>query len=146
MNVYRTATDTVLAPLTALCVAAAAHAYQIPKGYLDAILAVEGGRVGEAVLNKNGTRDLGPFQINTSWGTAIAQYWRLPVEDALIRVRDDGCANALIAAAILRGCANETRDDMVAAVGLYHSHSPGLAQSYREKVQIVARDIEKHAK
>jgi hypothetical protein len=137
---------TMLAPLTAVCLAAAAQAYRIPQDYLYAILAVEGGRVGAAVINKNGTHDLGPFQINTSWGNAIARYWRLPVEEALNRVRDDGCANALIAAAILRGCANETRDDMVAALGLYHSHSQGLAQPYREKVQILARDIEKSAK
>jgi hypothetical protein len=136
----------MLAALTGACLAAAAHAYQIPERDLYAILAVEGGRVGEAVFNKNGTHDLGPFQINTSWGNAIARYWRLPVEKALNRVRDDGCANALIAAAILRGCANETRDDMVAALGLYHSHSPGLAQPYREKVQILAKDIEKRSR
>jgi hypothetical protein len=136
----------MLAALTGACLAAAAHAYQIPEQDLYAILAVEGGRVGQAVPDKNGTRDLGPFQINTSWGYAIARYWRLPVEEALDRVRDDGCANALIAAAILRGCANETRGDMVTALGLYHSHSPGIAQPYREKVQILARDIEKRAK
>ncbi len=121
----------MLAPLTAVCLAAAAHAYQIPQRYLYAILAVEGGRVGEAVHDKNGTSDLGPFQINTSWGIAIAHYWRLPIEAALIRVRDDGCANALVATAILRRCANETGGDLTTAVGLYHSHSARLAERYR---------------
>lgn len=124
----------MLAPLTAACLAAAAHAYQIPESYLYAILAVEGGRVGEAVSNRNGTSDLGPFQINTSWGDAIARYWRLPVSEALSRVRDDGCANALIATAILKRDENETAGDMVAALGLYHAHSPTLARRYKAKV------------
>jgi hypothetical protein len=123
----------MLAPLTAVCLAAATHAYEIPQNYLYAILAVEGGRVGEAVRNKNGTSDLGPFQINTSWGIAIARFWHVPIEEALIRVRDDGCANALVATAILRRCANEAGGDLRSAVGLYHSHSARLAEQYRAK-------------
>lgn len=123
----------MLAPLTAVCLTAAAHAYQIPQSYLYAILAVEGGRVGEAVSDKNGTSDLGPFQINTRWGTAIARYWRLPIEEALVRIRDDGCANALAATAILKGCANEAGGDLSKAVGLYHSHSARLAEQYQAR-------------
>jgi hypothetical protein len=131
----------MLAPLTAVCLAAAAHAYKIPQSYLYAVLAVEGGRVGEAVLDKNGTSDLGPFQINTSWGIAIARYWRLPVEEALILIRDDGCANAVVATAILRRCADESGGDMAAAVGLYHSHSARLAEQYRAKALSVLESI-----
>jgi hypothetical protein len=123
----------LLVPLTAACIATAAQAYGIPEAYLYAILAVEGGHVGEAVPDKNGTSDLGPFQINSSWVNAIARYWRIPVADALVRVRDDGCANAVIATAILKRCANETGGDMAAALGLYHSHSLRLAEGYRAK-------------
>jgi hypothetical protein len=123
----------MLAPLTAVCLAAAAHAYQIPQSYLYAILAMEGGQVGQAVPNRNGTTDLGPFQINTSWEVAIARYWRLPVEEAVIRVRDDGCANAVIASAILRGLTLRAKGDLVKALGLYHSRSYAIAASYREK-------------
>ena len=57
-----------LAPLTAACLATAAHAYHLPEIYLYAIVQTEGGRVGQAVHNTNGTDDLGPFQINTSMG------------------------------------------------------------------------------
>lgn len=131
----------MLTPLTAVCLAAAAHAYQIPEKVLYAILAVEAGRVGEAVPNPNGTHDLGPFQINTAWGQAVARYLAAPVEQALERVRDDGCANAIVAAAILKGCASETRGDLMAAVGLYHSHSDRLAKQYQAKALSALRAL-----
>lgn len=124
----------MLAPLTAAYLVAAAQAYQIPQSYLYAILAVEGGRVGQAVADRNGTSDLGPFQINTRWGPAVARFWGMPLEAALSRVQTDGCANSIIAAAILKGCLSETRGDLSAAVGLYHSHTAELAQRYRERV------------
>ncbi len=129
----------MLAPLTAVCLAAAAHAYQIPPGYLYAILAVEGGHVGQVVDNKNGTRDLGPFQINTSWGPAIGRLWSMSVDDALARVRDDGCANAIIAAAILDRCVILAGGNSASALGLYHSRKADIAGPYREKVLAALR-------
>jgi hypothetical protein len=135
----------MLAPLTAVCLAAAAHAYQIPPTYLYAILSVEGGRVGEAVANRNGSSDLGPFQINSAWGPAIGRFWNLSVGDALARVRDDGCANAVIAAAILKECAIETRGDFPGAMGFYHSHRSDLAERYREKALTALMSLEGRA-
>ena len=124
----------MLAPLTAACLAAAAHAYTVPGQYLYAILSVEGGQVGQSVSDRNGTHDLGPFQINTTWGPAIGRLWSMSVDDALARVRDNGCANAVIAAAILDQCAAEAGGDFFTAVGLYHSRKANLAGPYREKV------------
>lgn len=121
----------MLAPLTAACLAAAAHAYQIPPSYLYAILAVEGGHVGQVVDDRNGTHDLG---INTSWGPAIGRLWSMPVDDALARVRDDGCANTIIAAAILDRCVIVAGGNFSRAVGLYHSRKADIAAPYREKV------------
>jgi hypothetical protein len=131
----------ILAPLTAACLAAAAGAYRIPENYLYAILAVEGGRVGQAVPDKNGTSDLGPFQVNTRWGRSLAQYWSLPVSDALERVRDDGCANAVAASAILKGVLDEAHGDLATALGLYHSHSRELREPYRNKVLTIAESL-----
>ena len=131
----------VLAPLTAACIATAAGAYQLPQTYLYAILATEGGHVGQAVSNKNGTSDLGPFQINTSWGQALARFWNLPTTEVLDRVRDDGCANAIAASAILKGVLNQARGDLPMALGLYHSHSTKLAESYRRKVLSAAEKL-----
>jgi len=124
----------LLAPLTAACLAVAAHAYRLPEPYLYAILKTEGGSVGQAVHNKNGTDDLGPFQINTAWGPAIGRYWHVSVPRALEHVRDDGCANALIASAILKKMLIETRGDFPKAIGFYHSHTAALAATYRDAV------------
>lgn len=124
----------LLVPLTAACIAAAAHAYDLPPVYLHAILKVEGGKVGQAVHNTNDTWDLGPFQINSSWGPAIGRYWNIPAAKALERVRDNGCANATIAAAILKKALIETKGDYPKAIGFYHSHTEKLAATYRTAV------------
>jgi hypothetical protein len=131
-------TDAMLAPLTAICLAAAARAYQLPTVELYAILKTEGGHVGEAVADRNGSYDLGPFQINTIWGPAIGRYWHMPVPQALERVRDDGCDNAVIAAAIMRKLLNETRGNLPRAIGFYHSHTEPLAEAYRNTVLTAA--------
>jgi hypothetical protein len=127
--------------LTAACLAAAAHSYQLPPVYLYAILKTEGGQVGQAVHNTNGTWDLGPFQINSAWGPAISQYWHIPVLDALLWVRDNGCANATIAAAILKKYLNETKGNYPKAIGYYHSHTEALAAVYRKAVLNTAASL-----
>jgi hypothetical protein len=134
-----------LAPLTAACLAVAAHAYHLPETYLYAILETEGGSVGQAVHNKNGTDDLGPFQINTAWGPAIGRYWHVSVPRALQHVRDDGCANALIASAILKKMLMETRGDFPKAIGFYHSHTAALAATYRNAVLGTAEKLTRAA-
>ena len=53
---------------------------------------------------------------------------------ALEHVRDDGCANAVIASAILKKFLIETHGDFPKAIGFYHSHTPALAVSYRNLV------------
>jgi soluble lytic murein transglycosylase-like protein len=120
-----------LAPLTAACLATAAHAYHLPETHLYAIMRTEGGQVGQAVRNTNGTYDLGPFQINSSWGPAIGRYWHVSAPIALQHVRDNGCANAMIASAILKKMLIETKGDLPKAIGYYHSHTPALAAQYR---------------
>jgi hypothetical protein len=127
--------------LTAACLAAAAHSYQLPPVYLYAILKTEGGRVGQAVHNTNGTWDLGPFQINSAWGPAIGRYWHVSVPQALLRVRYNGCANATIAAAILKKYLNETKGNYPKAIGYYHSHTEALARVYRKAVLNTAASL-----
>lgn len=124
----------MLVPLTAVCLAAAAHAYHLPPVYLQAILTTEGGHVGQAVQNKNGTFDLGPFQINSAWGPAIGQYWHVTAQRGLQHVRDNGCANAMIASAILKKYVLEAKGDFPKAIGFYHSHTKELAETYRTSV------------
>ena len=82
-----------LRPLTVECVFDAARASGMPAAALFAILATEGGKTGEALSNRNGTWDLGPFQINTVHLDALAAMGISP--DAVLR---DGRVNAYAAA------------------------------------------------
>src|SRR5215469_13200296 len=116
----------MLAPLTAACIAAAASSHNIPLPTFYAILTVERGTVGAARMNQNGTQDLGPFQINTTWLPALRAYFRLRENRASYElIRDNGCANATAAAAILHyEWRRAGRLDL--AVASYHSHNPVL--------------------
>ncbi len=129
----------MIVPLTAACLMAAASGYGLPPSAMNAILAVEGGRVGQAVANKNGSHDLGPFQINTVWLDSFTGYWRLPNRATTERLlRDDGCANAWAAAAILKSHLIYTgRIDR--AIARYHSATPPIGAAYLEKVSAAAR-------
>ncbi len=82
----------VLVTLTAACIAMAADAYRLPESDLYAILAVEGGRVGQAAASAGGSSDLGPFQVNSRWGPALGRFWGVSSEDALSRLKNNGCA------------------------------------------------------
>jgi hypothetical protein len=132
-----------IVPLTAVCLATAAHAYRLPETYLYAILKTEGGHVGQMVHNTNGTDDLGPFQINSAWGPAMGRYWHISVPRAIERVRDDGCANAMIASAILKKMVIETKGDFPKALGFYHSHTKAISATYRDAVLDAAKKIVK---
>jgi hypothetical protein len=129
----------MIVPLTAACLMAAASGYGLPPGAMTAILAVEGGKAGQAVTNKNGSRDLGPFQINSVWLDSFKTYWRLPDRATAERLlRDDGCANAWAAAAILKSHLIYTgRIDR--AIARYHSATPPIGAAYLEKVSAAAR-------
>jgi hypothetical protein len=139
LNAYRTGiSDHAAHPVDRRVFGDGGSSYQFPSINLYAILAAEGGRVGQAVEDKNGTSDLGPFQINTRW--------RVSTAEALALVRDDGCANAIAAAAILKRAVNEAHGDLPAALGLYHSHSPELAESYRNRILLFAANLRERRK
>jgi hypothetical protein len=55
------------------------------------------------------------------------------------RLLDDPCFNIAAAGLILRGYLDETRGDLLRAVGNYHSHTPALNQGYQAKVVGAAR-------
>lgn len=111
----------------------AANTYSIPPQVLVGILHVEGGRIGQQVVNKNGSYDLGPMQINTIWIPQLAKHWGVNEATAKKWVRDDGCTNVNVAAWILRGHLDETRS-LSKAVAHYHSRTPSIGQRYKRKV------------
>ncbi len=115
--------------------------YHLPPRVLPAILAVEGGRPGSVHLNKDQSEDLGVMQINTLWIAPLARQTAMP--EALVRDRlvNDACFNIAAAGLILRTYLNETKGDVLQAVGNYHSHTPEHNQNYRAKVLDAARAL-----
>lgn len=123
----------ITAQALALCIFAAAQTYSVPAPVLLGILHVEGGRVGQAVQNTNGTHDLGPMQINTIWMPELAGYWGVSQAKATQMVRDDACINIGVGAWILRSKMNQT-GSLYQGIAWYHSATPKFGHRYRDKV------------
>ncbi len=116
-------------PLTADCVLDAARASGMPAAALFAILATEGGRMGEALRNKNGTWDLGCFQVNTVHLKDLAA-----MGISARAVLCDGRANAHAAAWLLRKEYRRT-GNLWQAIGAYHSRTPHRRDAYIRRVR-----------
>ncbi len=116
-----------------------ASVYHLPPRVLPSILAVEGGRPGLIHSNKNLSEDLGLMQINTIWLPALGN--RTGMAQAAVRDRllNDSCFNIAAAGLIMRTYLNETKGDLMQAVGNYHSHTPVFNQNYQVKVKNAAQ-------
>lgn len=115
------------------CINQAAITYMVPAKVIISILATEGGKVGSATMNKNGTEDLGPMQINTSWLTQLAQYGY-----SRQQIQNDPCVNVMIGSWILSGKiaqnASSTGDYWYGVAG-YNSVTPSINARYQSKVK-----------
>ena len=116
-------------PLTADCVLDAARASGMPVAALFAILATEGGKTGEALSNKNGTWDMGPFQVYSVHLNELSAMGISP--DAVLR---DGRVNAHAAAWLLRKEYRRT-GNLWQAIGAYHSRTPHRRDAYIRRVK-----------
>jgi len=122
-----------LAQVIATCIMLAAQTYNVPPAVLVGIMEVEGGRVGQAVGNTNGTYDLGPMQINTIWMPELSKKWSISENQAKRVVRDDACTNIHVAAWILRQRINDS-GDLTMGIAHYHSRTPRFGHKYARKV------------
>lgn len=122
----------------AACLLISAQTYQVPPGVLLGILQVEGGRIGQAVANTNGSYDLGPMQVNTIWVPELSQKWNIDRGTAVRWLRDDGCVNMAVSAWILRQRINRT-GDLWSGIAGYHSLTPGIGSRYASKVAYMMR-------
>ncbi len=122
----------------AVCIFAAAQTYAVPPSVILGILDVEGGKVGMASRNTNGTHDLGPMQINTIWIPGLARYWGVSQQVALKMVRDNECVNIGVGAWILRSKINQT-GSLSKGIAWYHSATPHLGSKYKAKVLAAMR-------
>ncbi len=126
----------ITAQALAVCLLAAAHTYQVPPAVMIGIMQVEGGRVGQAVRNDNGSFDLGPMQVNTVWVPQLSHIWHVSETTTRAWVRDDGCVNVNVAAWILKQKIAET-GSLYGGIAHYHSATPGIGSRYASKVVAV---------
>ena len=118
-----------------------ASLYHLPPRVLPAIHEVEGGRPGITHPNTDGTLDLGVMQINTRWLGPLSRYTHMSGAVVFRRLRDEPCYNIAAAGAIMRNYLDETRGDLLRAVGDYHSHTIDLNLAYRAQVVDAAREL-----
>jgi len=116
------------------CMLAVSQFYHLPPRVLPSIQAVEAGRPGTISRNFNGTGDLGVLQVNSTWVPYLARAWEIPPSMVARRLIEDACFNIVSAGAIMRIYLDETRGDVVRAVGYYHSHTPERASLYQIRV------------
>ena len=120
-------------PLLA-CMLAVSTALSLPPRVLQAIQAVEGGRIGVARTNANGSEDLGLMQINSLWLPVLARQTGLSQEGVRDKLLGESCFNVAVSGAIIRLYLRQTQGDLLAAIGNYHSRTPVRHEAYKDKV------------
>lgn len=121
------------------CLSLAAANSRLPPAIIVSILAVEGGKVGTASPNEDGSSDFGPGQINSIWVPEVARTVGIDPVEAQRRLQWDECFNIRVTAAILRREIDLAGGDFWTGVAHYHSHEPREGQSYMVKVIEAAR-------
>ncbi len=110
------------------CINQAAETYYVPAKVIISVIATEGGNVGVAKQNKNGTFDYGPMQINSSWLPKIRKYGYTPE-----LLQYDPCVNVMAGTWILSNKITQS-SDYWSGVANYHSFTPELNAQYKMKV------------
>lgn len=117
-------------PVPLHCINEVAIEYNIPTKLLITLLQVEGGKVGQLTRNKNGSYDIGPAQINSSWLPKLKAHGITQEQ-----VQFDPCINIKVAAWIAaKAIASE--DNLLTGIGDYHSHTKLYNQSYSQKIRV----------
>lgn len=111
----------------------AASTHQIHPTALYGIYTAEGGKVGMANLNTNGSYDLGPMQINTIWLPALSKRFDMSEEKVEYKLKNDACFNVDTAAIILKDHL-KNEPDFLMALGNYHSKTPKHNRKYRTRI------------
>lgn len=110
------------------CVNQAAVVYHVPATLILSILGTEGGKVGSATPNTNGTFDYGPMQINTIWLEKLRPYGITQYQ-----LQYDPCINVSVGAWILSTRIASSKE-LWQGVASYHSYCLPENMRYRTKV------------
>jgi soluble lytic murein transglycosylase-like protein len=112
------------------CINHAAIVYHIPAKLIISVLHAERGKVGQIAKNKNGTYDIGPMQINSSWIPELERYGISEKE-----ILYDACTNIKVGAWIL-GKKIANRNSLLTGIGDYNSHTLKHNQAYSQQIRI----------
>ena len=102
----------------------------MPAKLIISVLEIERGKVGQIVKNNNGTYDIGPMQINSSWLTTLKQYG-ISQSD----IQYNACKNIQVGTWILSKMIANGKD-LSKGIGNYHSHTENLNKHYTEMVKM----------
>jgi soluble lytic murein transglycosylase-like protein len=121
-------------PVVMQCATYAAAEYQIPRVLLLAIIKTESsGNIYAVSHNKNGTKDVGPMQLNTIWAQKLERQYG--VQNAQYHISANPCYNIRVGAWVLKKeLAGATNTDYWQRVGNYHSRTPRFNEDYRRMV------------
>jgi hypothetical protein len=123
------------------CMALVATLDRLPPRVLPSIAVVEGGRIGLASPNQDGSYDLGVMQVNTRWLPLIASAVHSNIDTVKTRLLADPCFNISAAGSILRNYLDQDRGNLMQAIGDYHSHTASLHQRYQVQVLSAAEGL-----
>jgi len=119
------------------CIDQAAGAFGVPSLPVHVLRKVEAGQVGMTSANKDGSYDIGPMQINSSWLESLK-----PLGINEIELRDNGCVNAYVGTWIFYQTWLESNRDPVMAMARYHSHTPRRQAEYLNLVlKVLDREV-----
>src|SRR5687767_4981840 len=115
-------------PASIQCVMQTADYYNIPANALLAIVSNESGKNGHAIVNNNGTYDLGHMQINTSTYASELAFMNISLED----IQWKGCLNVYAASYLVANRLNENASlDFWTKLANYHSRTPFYNARYK---------------
>lgn len=117
------------------CARLASKAFGVPLAVILVVMEQEGGQVGQEVVNKDGSVDMGPMQINSSWLPTLAGF-HITRE----QVRDDACVNVYVGTWLLHRLLLEHKS-VGEAIANYNSPLPEYQAKYLKSVEAI---IQRH--
>ena len=113
------------------CIEKAAVIFHVQPLAIISIIMTEGGHVGRISKNKNGSYDIGPMQINSTWLPQLQKY-NISREDLLY---NRSCTNIFVGTWILAKELSHS-DNFLVGIGDYNSHTKYFNKAYYEKVRL----------
>jgi len=112
------------------CIQDAAIQFHVPIKIIITVLNIERGQLGALEKNKNGTYDIGPLQINSTWLPTLKKHGISQYD-----VQWNPCINVKIGTWLLaKAIASE--GDLLKGISNYHSHTPYFNHQYSQQVKI----------